>query len=48
MDMLQSPFKKTDEFAFFNRILSSLHSKNAQYINNLVGQLSEEDRKYLQ
>lgn len=48
MDLIQSPFKKADEFEFFNKVLQTLHSKDAQYINNLVGQLTEEEKKYLQ
>lgn len=48
MDMLQAPFKKIDEFQFFNKTLHNLHNKEPDYINNLVGQLSDPERKYLQ
>lgn len=47
MDLLQAPFKKIDEFNFFNKIMHTLHNKDAQYINNLVAQLTEAEKKYL-
>ena len=36
MDMLTAPFKKTDEFDFFNEQFKSLHKRDSTYINNLV------------
>lgn len=36
MDLLNAPFKKSDEFSIFNHVLRALHSKDATYINNLV------------
>lgn len=36
MDMLNAPFKKTDEFNFFNQQFSALHSRDSTYVNNLV------------
>jgi len=36
MDMLYSPFKKVDEFDVFHRSLSTLHSKDPQYMNNVL------------
>ena len=42
MDLLNSPFKKMDEFALFSESLKGLYNKDPQYINNLVNQLGEE------
>ena len=36
MDMLNAPFKKTDEFGFFNTQFRSLYDRDMTYINNLV------------
>ena len=47
MDLLNAPFKKCDEFAIFNQQLRQLHAKDPAYINNLVAQLSDEERKFL-
>jgi|APCry1669189241_1035207.scaffolds.fasta_scaffold161338_1 pimeloyl-CoA synthetase len=47
MDMLNAPFKKTDEFNFFNNQFRSLHERDSTYINNLVQQMEEGDRKFL-
>ena len=47
MDLLNAPVKKQDEFATFNQVLRQLHNKDPQYINNLVAQLSEEQKKFL-
>lgn len=47
MDMLTAPFKKTDEFDFFNEQFKSLHKRDSTYINNLVQQMEEGDRKFL-
>ena len=37
MDMIQTPFKKVDEFECFHKVMQSLNSKDPQYISNLVG-----------
>jgi hypothetical protein len=42
MDMVQSPFKKLDEFELFKNTLNSLHSRDPVFINNIVGSLSED------
>lgn len=47
MDLLNAPFKKTDEFAIFNTVLRNLHARDPTYVNNLVGQLQEKDKKFL-
>lgn len=47
MDLLNAPVKKQDEFGTFNTVLRQLHNKDPQYINNLVAQLSEEQKKFL-
>lgn len=47
MDLLNAPVKKQDEFSSFNQALRQLHNKDASYINNLVAQLSEEQKKFL-
>lgn len=47
MDLLNAPFKKADEFSIFNHVLRNLHAKDPAYINNLVSQLSEKDKKFL-
>jgi len=36
MDMLNAPFKKTDEFKFFNEQFHALHNRDSTYVNNLV------------
>ncbi len=36
MDLLQAPFKKVDEFDIFKKVLHNLHSKDPQYMNNLI------------
>lgn len=36
MDMLNAPFKKTDEFGFFNTQFRHLYDRDMAYINNLV------------
>lgn len=47
MDMLNAPFKKTDEFNFFNQQFRALHDRDSTYINNLVQQMEEEEKKFL-
>lgn len=47
MDLLNAPAKKADEFAIFNQTLRNLHNKDATYINNLLAQLPEDDKKFL-
>ena len=47
MDMLNSPFKQVDEFELFKRSLNTLHSRDPPYMNNVISQLSEQDRKHL-
>lgn len=47
MDYLNAPVKKQDEFAMFNQVLRHLHNKDPQYINNLIAQLNEEQKKFL-
>lgn len=47
MDLLNAPFKKADEFAIFNQQLRTLHSRDPTYINNLVAQLTENERGFL-
>ena len=47
MDMLNAPFKKADEFELFNKQLRNLHTRDPSYINNLVAQLSENEKKFL-
>lgn len=47
MDMLNAPFKKADEFDLFNKQLRHLHSRDPNYVNNLVAQLNESEKKFL-
>lgn len=47
MDLLNAPFKKMDEFLAFNEALSTLYGRDPQYINNLIAQLPEEEKKFL-
>lgn len=47
MDLLVAPFKKADEFAIFNQQLRNLHSRDPTYVNNLVAQLQEDEKKFL-
>ena len=47
MDLLNAPFKKMDEFATFNEALTTLYRKDPQYINNLIAQLPEDEKKFL-
>ena len=47
MDMLNAPFKKADEFALFNQQIRQLYNREPAYMNNLVAQLDEAERKYL-
>lgn len=47
MDMLQSPFKKHDEFEFFKKTLTNLHNRDAVFLNNIVGSLSDDQKKFL-
>lgn len=47
MDLLNAPFKKVDEFIIFNEALSTLYRKDPQYINNLIAQLPDNDKKFL-
>ena len=48
MDMLNAPFKKTDEFGFFNTQFRALYDRDMTYINNLVAQMNETEKKFLQ
>lgn len=36
MDLLQAPFKKMDEFNIFGQALKQIHSKEPQYMNNIL------------
>ena len=47
MDMLNAPFKKTDEFGYFNTQFRALYDRDMTYINNLVAQMNEEEKKFL-
>ena len=47
MDMISSPIKKCDEFGIFNTQLRHLHSRDPNYVNNLVAQLNEHEKKFL-
>jgi hypothetical protein len=48
MDMLNAPFKKADEFGYFNSHFRSLYDRDMTYINNLVAQMNEVEKKFLQ
>jgi hypothetical protein len=37
LDLVQTPMRKVDEFSAFHQVMESLHKKDPQYINNLVG-----------
>lgn len=37
MDLLKTPLRKVDEFEIFHKVMQTLHNKDPQYINNLVG-----------
>ncbi len=47
MDMLNAPFKRADEFALFNQQMKTLYQRDPAYMNNLVAQLDEQEKKYL-
>jgi hypothetical protein len=47
LDMIESPIKSQDEFAAFSEVLKRLHAKDPAYINNLVAQMPENQKKYL-
>ena len=48
MDMLNAPFKKADEFGYCNSHFRSLYDRDMTYINNLVAQMNEVEKKFLQ
>ena len=48
MDMLNATFKKADEFGYFNSHFRSLYDRDMNYINNLVAQMNEVEKKFLQ
>lgn len=48
MDLLQTPMLKVDEFKSFQQVMDTLHKKDPVYINNILGQLTEQEKKILQ
>lgn len=48
IDLLKTPMQKVDEFKSFQQVMEALHKKDPVYINNLVGQLTEQEKKILQ